>query len=1156
GSLAVATQMLMSEEAYAVPGLRAALGRLANSVVAVLGPELSPGTDVYTKCKALIREVQGFGSTGRGGLREEDWVAGELEGVLYIQSLILFAPQAVPASAHLPVLLPPLASRHPALRRAAAATLRHLAEKSPSVMLPARLEKLLFNALDAEVDSDIAAHIQATLTRLLETGAPEQVSYWLAVCSEVALAAAASPTADQQAAQAGLDRDGGSEEGASDTDEEDRHTAAALPTPASQPSHTAESSPAAAVLAGARRAAGTPRLRTRHFAISCILDIPTAVGNDPRHFDLKAAQTFGTGDWMVVKLQSLVDTGFRLASGQLESLRPLGLNLLQAVLHHFGSVEDPLLEDHLILEQYRAQFVSALRSCLDSEAPPSLTAAAAALAGGFVEAGLAGSDPALLTRLMAQLIALLKAKASKRQQLLYSEWVPLQAYLALLQAHAQFATAGESVLDADSRQVVQSAQEPHRRQLVAAWVAVVQDYAVLGTHGPLVQAAYTPRLFPAPSLSIIARLQPNLHSCWPAALGALAVTLPQAAGNDSLMEVAREGDLTALLLDVCELALCRVSNPEFREDRLLQAGSDVKQLQAALSALQAVLALKLSSSPLSLELCCDLMLLLIDIAQMLASTRQAASRQQAPAAPAYCAITLAVSQVLHAACQAAPASVLSRHEVVTLATDAILLCLPLTACLATVNGNGFSRHTGDAVDGGQYEQVMPVGCSAQGVQQLQTGLGLVCQAACQLLSRCSQPLQAQLATSLMLAALPVMQTVPAGWSMAGLDSLLRAALTAAQLINPLAAQAAGEPQHSKAASCNSPSVSPPDLLWSTVTTLAHMLESRASFDSSQSIFQRGKQLGKSADAARQLGVLLSLMVFAGSLACSSGSGSSTAAQAMLADNDAQVHEDGSGAERKKASHHEAVPETNGAESPHLQQGVSLNDSTQDRQTALQLYGGAQPQQAQPVAESQQGCQEVCLQVLQQAVGCHDAAVLVQVLRSARPDTHQQDKVETREWSRACLVAVLPGAVRLLHKLLAPSQAAQLSADQLQVVGEAIRLLLTAISLVSSEQKNELEQRLMAVLLSVLITDIAPCVSASPALAEVAVKLVTQIASGPSAAAFKAVVTSLPPQDKLRLQAAIQAVTQPASKSSQSTSPQPKSKTATITLKNFAASNRS
>ena len=73
-----------------------------------------------------------------------------------------------------------------------------------------------------------------------------------------------------------------------------------------------------------------------------------------------------------------------------------------------------------------------------------------------------------------------------------------------------------------------------------------------------------------------------------------------------------------------------------------------------------------------------------------------------------------------------------------------------------------------------------------------------------------------------------------------------------------------------------------------------------------------------------------------------------------------------------------------------------------------------------------------LQVLQQAVGGHDAALLVQVLRSVQPDSNQQDKVGIRQWSCACLAAVLPGAVRLLHKLLAPSQAAQLSANQLQV----------------------------------------------------------------------------------------------------------------------------
>ena len=62
-------------------------------------------------------------------LRPGDITAAELETVLYAQMLILFAPHAVPAPSHLPLLLANLASRQPALRQAAAATLRHLAEQ-------------------------------------------------------------------------------------------------------------------------------------------------------------------------------------------------------------------------------------------------------------------------------------------------------------------------------------------------------------------------------------------------------------------------------------------------------------------------------------------------------------------------------------------------------------------------------------------------------------------------------------------------------------------------------------------------------------------------------------------------------------------------------------------------------------------------------------------------------------------------------------------------------------------------------------------------------------------------------------------------------------------------------------------------------------------
>ena len=41
-----------------MPGLRPALGRLANAMVAVLGPELSLGSDAYTKTRSLLQDLQ------------------------------------------------------------------------------------------------------------------------------------------------------------------------------------------------------------------------------------------------------------------------------------------------------------------------------------------------------------------------------------------------------------------------------------------------------------------------------------------------------------------------------------------------------------------------------------------------------------------------------------------------------------------------------------------------------------------------------------------------------------------------------------------------------------------------------------------------------------------------------------------------------------------------------------------------------------------------------------------------------------------------------------------------------------------------------------------------------------------------------------------
>ena len=53
----------------------------------------------------------------------------------------------------------------------------------------------------------------------------------------------------------------------------------------------------------------------------CILDIPLSVGADPRHFDpLLAGKGLAGADWLVQSLQSLIDAGFKMATGQVRHL--------------------------------------------------------------------------------------------------------------------------------------------------------------------------------------------------------------------------------------------------------------------------------------------------------------------------------------------------------------------------------------------------------------------------------------------------------------------------------------------------------------------------------------------------------------------------------------------------------------------------------------------------------------------------------------------------------------------------------------------------------------------------------------------------------------------------------------------------------------------
>ena len=66
------------------------------------------------------------------------------------------------------------------------------------------------------------------------------------------------------------------------------------------------------------------------------------------------------------------------------------------------------------------------------------------------------------------------------------------------------------------------------RILQGLWVAMLQDWLILSTQPPHVQAAYQPRLFAAPTPSVLAAVKPFLQKAWPLVLAATCAVLSSA----------------------------------------------------------------------------------------------------------------------------------------------------------------------------------------------------------------------------------------------------------------------------------------------------------------------------------------------------------------------------------------------------------------------------------------------------------------------------------------------------------------------------------------------------------------------------------------------------------------------------------------------------
>ncbi|KAF2313762.1 hypothetical protein GH714_013249 [Hevea brasiliensis] len=511
-TLGLAMDILFSEENGLVD-LQQGVGCLINAIVAVLGPELAPGSIFFSRCKSVIAEISSWQET-----------ATLLESVRFTQQLVLFAPQAVSVHSHVQTLLWTLSSRQPTLRHLAVSTLRHLIEKDPVSVIDEQIEDNLFRMLDEETDSEIGNLVRATIMRLLFASCPSRPSHWILICRKMVLSTSARQLTEDNSDTGNYNLNGPDSDSQLNFGEDDENmVSGSKGTPVQGYAYEASN-------VNPSRDKHL-RYRTRVFAAECLSHLPTAVGNNPTHFDLSLARKRPTevisGDWLVLHVQELISLAYQISTIQFENMRPIGVGLLTTIVDTFETIPDPELPGHLLLEQYQAQLVSAVRTSLDTSSGPILLEAGLQLATKIMTSGILGGDQVAVKRIFS----LISRPLNEFNDVYYpsfAEWVSCKIKIRLLAAHASLKCYTFAFLRRhhsgvpDEYLALLPLFSMSSNILGKYWIGVLKDYSYICLHLNL-KKNWKPFLDGIQSPLVSSRLIPSLEEAWPVILQALAL---------------------------------------------------------------------------------------------------------------------------------------------------------------------------------------------------------------------------------------------------------------------------------------------------------------------------------------------------------------------------------------------------------------------------------------------------------------------------------------------------------------------------------------------------------------------------------------------------------------------------------------------------------
>ncbi|KAK3700681.1 hypothetical protein LTR37_015870 [Vermiconidia calcicola] len=216
------------------------------------------------------------------------------------------------------------------------------------------------------------------------------------------------------------------------------------------------------------------RWQVRLFAMECLHNLIAMISKEA---SVSVADSAGELA-LQQKVADVIRIAFSASTAGVTALRIVGLRIVDQILQMFGKTPDPDFPEAMLLEQYQAQFSSALTPAFAADSSPELAAEAVNVCATFIATGIV-TDIDRMGRILKLLVSALDSFSRDAETASIGDLGALSSNAQVMVRMAVFSAWAELQIASGEQRYLVDVVKPHIAQLVPLWLTSLREYSHL-----------------------------------------------------------------------------------------------------------------------------------------------------------------------------------------------------------------------------------------------------------------------------------------------------------------------------------------------------------------------------------------------------------------------------------------------------------------------------------------------------------------------------------------------------------------------------------------------------------------------------------------------------------------------------------------------------